>query len=119
MKTSVRVWPAAIVALAMFTAAGAAAAPRSTLRVPQGAQVSVKGNAVALMSNGATGTYNCKCSGRGLCAVDQQPSIITCKSDAKTPCNSACELDTTTNPKATAAAAAIRGSSATTRAIAP
>jgi hypothetical protein len=102
---------AALVALAVFAAAAAGAAPSSTIQAPAGAQVSVRGSTVSLMINGTSGTYKCSCSSQGQCAVSQQGPIITCASDAKTPCSGTCQMDTKTNPKGIGAAASAGRSS--------
>jgi len=87
----------------------AAAAPASSVRVPAGARVSVTGSTVALRSNGTSGTYSCSCGSvqGGSCAIKQSPGVVQCVSDTKNPC-SACQMETTTNPKGTGIAAGAR-----------
>ncbi len=46
-----------------------------------------------------TGTYNCSCTGKGACSVEQMNGVLKCGKTGDT-CDATCEMSTVTNPKA-------------------
>jgi len=92
----------ASVAAMLFIAPDARAEPKATttMQLPKGATVQIDRQGVArLNNNGATGTFDCRCSGdnaTGTCILGRGDTAIICGTGGST-CNGTCKLFTTTN----------------------